>query len=180
MKARCLIKSNTSYKNYGAKGIKICNEWLSFNNFKKWALLNGYDENKTRKQQTLDRIDNNGNYQPDNCRWVNSIVQANNTSRNRILIYNKTKRTMAQWSRILKIDYKSFCGFVCRKRYNKNNTNINKKKKKILQLDMNDNPIKQFNSIVEASKETKISVTSISRIAKGERKPMKNFKWKFI
>lgn len=177
MKSRCMIKSNPSYKNYGAKGIKVCNEWLNFNIFKDWAINNGYDENKTRKEQSLDRIKNNGNYEPNNCRWVNSIVQANNTSRNIFLTYNKTTRTMAQWSRILKINYKSFSSFVLNKRHNKNG---NKNKKKILQLDMNDNPIKQFNSITEASKETQISITSISEIAKGRRKPMKDFKWKFI
>lgn len=183
MKARCNIKSNPSYKNYGGRGISICEEWKDFFKFKEWAIQNGYDENKTRKKQTLDRINNNGNYEPNNCRWVNSFIQANNTSRNIWLEYNGIRKTMAQWSRILKIDYKKFSNFIrtTKIRLIKKQQNIpDKVKKKVLQLDINNNPIKIFNSITEASKETKISITSISRVAKGERKPVKNFNWKFI
>lgn len=64
MKQRCLNKKNKAYKNYGGRGISICDEWIkSYLSFKKWALLSGYKNNLT-----LDRTNNNGNYEPCNCK----------------------------------------------------------------------------------------------------------------
>lgn len=65
MKGRCLRKTHPKYPRYGGRGITICNEWLDINNFANWALDNGWKEGLT-----LDRINNDGNYEPSNCRWV--------------------------------------------------------------------------------------------------------------
>ena len=74
MKARCYIRSSSNYSYYGGRGIKVCNEWLkSFDDFRNWALKNGYNENLT-----LDRIDVNKDYSPDNCRWVSMTIQSQN------------------------------------------------------------------------------------------------------
>lgn len=71
MKSRCYNKNNCNYKYYGGRGIKVCDEWVhNFKNFEKWALENGY-----KKELSLDKINNNGNYEPNNCRWVNQRVQ---------------------------------------------------------------------------------------------------------
>lgn len=79
MLARCYSISTEQYHNYGGRGIKVCDDWLKdFQNFYNWAILAGYDETAPFGICTIDRIDVNGNYQPDNCRWVDMKVQACN------------------------------------------------------------------------------------------------------
>lgn len=78
MRSRCNDYHNKNYKNYGGRGIKVCEEWNSFPAFYAWAFENGYDENAPFGKCTLDRIDNDGNYEPSNCRWVPLSEQARN------------------------------------------------------------------------------------------------------
>lgn len=99
LRQRCLNKNHTAYHNYGGRGIKICDEWLSletgFLSFREWALSHGY-----RDDLTLDRINNDGNYEPSNCRWATKIEQANNTRKNHIVVDNVN---ITQLSKILNI-----------------------------------------------------------------------------
>ena len=81
MRQRCNDKNLECYKNYGDRGITVCEEWADFGSFAKWALENGYDSNAPYGECTLDRIDNNGNYEPSNCRWTNMLVQRHNQRR---------------------------------------------------------------------------------------------------
>lgn len=76
---RCYNKNHPHYNDWGGRGIKVCDEWLyDYQVFRKWALDTGYDDKKDRKYQSLDRIDNDGNYEPSNCRWATSKEQNNN------------------------------------------------------------------------------------------------------
>lgn len=92
MKKRCVNKNCSSYINYGGRGISVCDQWLTFDGFNK-DMGNGY-----KAGLTLDRIDNDGNYEPTNCRWVSRKVQSNNTRRNRYIEYMGTTKTLTEWS----------------------------------------------------------------------------------
>ena len=95
MKQRCLDKNHKNYKDYGGRGIKICDEWLNdFKTFYEWAMSNGYKE-----ELSIDRIDNNGNYEPSNCRWADLITQANNKRNSRIITYKGKTDTLPNWAR---------------------------------------------------------------------------------
>ncbi len=86
MKARCYNPKSISYKNYGAKGIKICEEWMCFENFHRWAMNNGYADNLQ-----IDRIDNLQGYFPENCRWVTVTENMRNQTKTRnITVYGVT------------------------------------------------------------------------------------------
>lgn len=101
MKARCYNKNNHAYNCYGGRGIKVCDEWInSFESFFNWSTANGYEDNLT-----LDRIDVNGDYSPDNCRYVTYLTQANNTRQNLLIEYNGIRKTLSDWCRE--------CGIKC-------------------------------------------------------------------
>lgn len=99
MRWRC-NKKNREKRSYMKKGISVCDEWLDYTTFKSWALENGYADGLT-----IDRIDNNGNYEPSNCRWATIVEQANNKSNNHLITYNGRTMTLAEWSRELGINY---------------------------------------------------------------------------
>lgn len=102
MKNRCYNKNAPNFKNYGARGIEVCEEWRNdFKAFRNWAYANGYDENAPKMQCTLDRINNDGNYEPENCRWVTSVKQHRNKRRNRMFTYKGDTRCMSEWAEIL-------------------------------------------------------------------------------
>ena len=100
MRERCYNSSHPAYNRYGGRGICVCKEWENFQPFYNWAMINGYAEDLT-----IDRIDNNGNYEPDNCRWVNLFVQANNKCNNRYFPYNGELHTLPEWSRLYGISF---------------------------------------------------------------------------
>ena len=105
IKSRCYNPDNYEYYNYGGRGIKMCESWFNdFQSFYDWAFSNGYDENAKYGECTIDRIDVNGDYEPDNCRWVSLREQAKNRQHNRFIEFNGEKQTLEDWGRITGID----------------------------------------------------------------------------
>lgn len=102
IKKRCYRKTFWAYDRYGGRGITLCKEWHDYPTFRNWCVNNGYTENLT-----IDRINNNGNYEPSNCRWVDRKTQANNKSNVRLISYNGETKTIAQWAETLGINYRT-------------------------------------------------------------------------
>lgn len=103
MKGRCLDKNNNRFYVYGAKGVKICDEWLhNFDNFYNWSIENGYC-----KGLSIDRIDVKGNYEPNNCRWVTMKVQQNNRSNTIFITYKGETKSVMEWHEITGIKHKT-------------------------------------------------------------------------
>ena len=98
---RCSIETETHFNRYGGRGIKVCDEWVdNYLEFKEWAMKNGYDE-----KLSIDRIDNNGNYTPENCRWVDVKTQSNNRETNVLIKYQGVERTLKEWCTLLNLNY---------------------------------------------------------------------------
>lgn len=100
IKKRCYRKTFWAYDRYGGRGISLCKEWHDYPTFRDWCLANGYADNLT-----IDRIDNDGNYEPSNCRWVDRKAQANNKCNVRRITYNGETKTIAEWAEALGINY---------------------------------------------------------------------------
>lgn len=98
IKQRCLNPNNKAYKNYGGRGITICEEWKNPETFCKWSYANGYKEGLS-----IDRIDVNGNYEPSNCRWVDIKTQQRNKRTNNLLTINNITHCVTDWAEILGI-----------------------------------------------------------------------------
>lgn len=93
MLQRCRDKNYAYYNDYGGRGIKVCDQWKQFVPFRNWALANGYKDGLT-----IERVDNNGNYEPENCKWVTRKEQGNNRRTNHLITFNGKTQNIAQWS----------------------------------------------------------------------------------
>lgn len=100
MKQRCLKENDRAYVNYGGRGIAVYEEWLSFIPFYEWAMNSGYKEGLT-----LERIDNDGNYEPPNCTWIPKSEQTSNRRINKHITYKGKTKIMKDWAKELGFDY---------------------------------------------------------------------------
>lgn len=103
MKIRCYNENGTGYKNYGGRGIKICNEWYDdYKNFEKWSMENGYSDDLT-----IERINVDGDYCPENCMWATVLQQV----RNRRVTVKVYDIPVSKWCEDNNVNYKSFMGY---------------------------------------------------------------------
>lgn len=103
MKARCYNKNNARYSSYGGRGVKVCEEWLNdYMAFYKWAMESGYEDNLT-----IDRINVNGNYAPNNCRWATNVQQSCNRRTNIFITIGNTTKSLKEWCDIFELPYKT-------------------------------------------------------------------------
>lgn len=104
VRMRCYSKTCKGYKNYGGRGIKMCEEWKSnFESFYEWAMSNGYFEGK-RGECTIERKDVNGDYEPDNCEWRTIQEQQNNKRNSHFITFKGKTQTLTNWAKELGID----------------------------------------------------------------------------
>lgn len=102
VKNRCYNQNDPKYPQYGGRGITVCDEWkTNYESFRDWCQDNGY-----KKGLTIDRVNVNGNYCPQNCRFSTQKVQQNNRTNNHLLSFRGETHTMAEWSDILGIPYR--------------------------------------------------------------------------
>lgn len=103
MKQRCLYKKSNSAKNYSERGISICDEWIdNFDSFYQWSIKNGY-----HPDLSLDRIDNNKGYYPENCRWTTRSIQNKNQRKNIVVEIEGRSMILKDWCRFFDINYDS-------------------------------------------------------------------------
>lgn len=106
MKNRCRNKRCKEYALYGGRGINVCPEWAeNYETFRDWAFATGYNETAPRGQCTLDRIDVNGNYCPENCRWSTQSEQCNNRQKNHYVEIDGQRKTIAEWAKVSGLRY---------------------------------------------------------------------------
>ena len=103
MNHRCFNKNNAEYKSYGGRGISVCKEWQGlegFLHFEKWSFLNGYND-----KLTIDRVNNNKGYSPENCRWITIKEQQRNRSDNTKFTYKGETKCISEWSEITGLSF---------------------------------------------------------------------------
>lgn len=110
IKARCYNSNNPAYKNYGGRGIKVCDRWL--NSFENFIADMG---NRPTKKHSIDRIDNDKGYSPDNCRWATDIQQNRNTRKNRWIEYGDKRMILTDWAKYLNTSVKNVHKMLKRK-----------------------------------------------------------------
>lgn len=98
MLARCEYEKHPYFAYYGGRGIAVCEEWHNYLIFRDWAINNGYSDNLT-----IDRVQNNDGYNPNNCRWATMKVQQNNKRNNRRLTWNGETKTVTEWADVVGI-----------------------------------------------------------------------------
>ena len=179
MKARCNNPNDRCYQNYGGRGIRVCEAWESSRMFMEWALANGY-----RHGLTIDRIDNNKGYSPDNCRWVDAKTQARNKSDNRYVTFNGETHCLSEWSEITGIrssvlKHRLNSGWPLERAFTEKNGH-RATRKPIMQLTKDGDFVRTFSALTKV-KELGVDVRNVGKICQGvgRGKTIGGFRWKY-
>ena len=181
IKNRCYNKKNNHYYLYGGRGITMCDEWLnSYDAFYKWAIENGF-----KKELTIDRINNNGNYCPENCRWVDYYTQSKNRRNIKTYEINGERLTLTEISRKYKISFHKLESRVINNKMDiyvaiSFGNEYTKYPKKVGQFSKDGKLIKIFNRQKDACIELGIKKQNISLCIKDFSKTAGGFKWQYL
>ena len=188
IKQRCFNPNSCSYSNYGKRGITMCEEWKNdFLTFYKWSIENGYKEEilkNGKNKWTIERKNVNGNYEPNNCIWIEFYKQNQNTTRNTFIEINGETKILSEWEKISKISHYAFY-----KRYKEGirgedliKPTRSSYRGKIIQKDLNGNVLKIWNSLKEIELEFGKKGTLISNVCKkkNKNKTAYGFIWEYL
>lgn len=176
MITRCVNPNSKSYRYYGNRGVVVCDEWRKdFQSFREWALINGYAENLT-----IERINNNGNYEPSNCKWATLKEQQNNTRKNHIITSQGESLTLAQMSEKHNIPVGILTNRINNLGWDAESATtspilIRHSGRRVIRIEDG----KEFKTITEAGKETNCDNSYISKACRGIAKTAGGFHWKF-
>lgn len=180
MKSRC---TNIENPNYGGRGIKVIPEWNDFVNFHS-DMYQGYKKAlKILKSPSIERINNNLNYTPENCTWIDKSNQPKNRRTNILITYRGSTHTLAEWSRIKDVDYDALRSRIVR--HNKPISEAMSKKyrnryQKVQQLNLEGQLIADWPTIKDAGNALGIESSGIIRAAQGKSSNSGGFLWKYI
>lgn len=178
MRRRCHYPKEDCYHRYGGRGIKVCDEWYnSFPAFYDWALLSGYGNDLT-----IDRINNDGDYEPSNCRWATTKEQANNTSLNIYIKYDGQTKTLTEWCEYLGLRrdrvYARYAdGIKPPRLFDKER--LRARTRKINQFDLDGNFVCTYSSAAQAAKHFSCCPTGIYMAINGQAKTCQGYVWKY-
>lgn len=176
MRRRCYDKNNKSYYRYGGRGIKVCDEWNeNFSVFYEWAMESGYQDNLT-----IDRIDNNKDYDPSNCRWADVKTQCRNRSSNVRITINGVTKIMSEWCEEIGIDRDLVSSRM------KSGWDADKalftpviKPYRVVRISK-DGSEQEYSSIGEASKQNGLGTAAIRAVCIGRNKTCGGYKWRYV
>lgn len=184
MLQRCENPQHSGYENYGKRGITVCEEWHKFFPFYSWALSNGYADNLT-----IDRINNDKGYSPDNCRWVTQKVNSRNRSCNHRITFNGETLCVSEWAERVGITHQAMMDRLNSKLWDlqqaltigKNGRPIKQPsfEKAIIQISKDGTIIREWESITDASKILNIPNSNISRALNNSKYTAYGFYWKY-
>ena len=184
MKSRCNNPKHKSYGEYGGRGIRVCDEWNSFVEFMAWALQNGYQE-----ELTIDRVDNDLGYCPENCKWSTQLEQARNRRTNAVVTINGVSHTLTEWEEItgisahtigrrVKAGWKSADAIFMpeRKIERHNKSYVSHNSRSVIRL--NDGTV--YKSTTEAAEASGIDNSSVVKVCKGKRGSTRGWRFRYL